>query len=123
MTAVSGVVTSAPAVIPTRPARQPFKAIERSGFLDTIQETIMAPTMPAAAARDVVTITSDIGPGSADSTEPPLNPNQPNHSNNTPIVASGMLCPGIGFIPDFVYLPRRGPSNIAPTRAPHPPTL
>ena len=88
---LSTETTSAPAVIPTKPASEPLRAIERSGFLVTIQEVRIAPIIPAAAAIQVVTRTKETPSASADSTEPPLNPNQPNHRRNTPIAARGML--------------------------------
>ncbi len=70
-----------------------------------------------------MTSTYDTAPASADSTEPPLNPNQPSQSRNTPIVTSGMLCPMIGLmLPPLTYLPIRGPRMITPARAPQPPT-
>src|SRR5690606_10273130 len=81
------------------------------------------PTAPAAAPSAVVTSTSEVPPGSAESTEPPLNPNQPSHSRNTPIVAIGMSLPGMGStLPSLPYLPRRGPRIQAPTRAAPAPT-
>ena len=52
---------------------------------------------PAAAARLVVVSTREVRAGSAESTEPPLNPNHPSQSIRTPAVARGMLCPGIAF--------------------------
>ena len=52
---------------------------------------IIAPTIPAQAPNIVVQRTKEILVGSALSTEPPLNPNQPSHRQKTPIVASGML--------------------------------
>jgi hypothetical protein len=113
---------SAPAVIPTSPARMPLSAIERSGLLTTNQLPKIAATQPAAAARQVVTRVKEVRCGSADSTEPPLNPNQPSHSRKTPTAASGMLLPGIGASLPFTYFPMRGPSIQAPTRAPQPPT-
>src|SRR6056297_926869 len=52
------------------------------------------------------------------SCEPPLKPNQPSHRMNMPSVAIGRLEPGIGFtLPSLPYLPRRGPSTIAPASA------
>ena len=39
----------------------------------------MDTTPPAAAAKHVVTKVNEVCSGSADKTEPPLNPNQPNH--------------------------------------------
>ena len=89
--AYAGMIESAPAVMPTRPARIPLSAIERSGFLRKIQEVNIAPRPPAAAASAVVTKTSETRNGSALRTEPPLKPNQPRNSRKTPIVASGML--------------------------------
>src|SRR6187551_2236776 len=78
---------------------------------------------PAAADRQVVTRTRDVRAGSAERTEPPLNPNQPNHKRSTPIVARGMLLPGIGVISPFLpYLPSRGPRSQIATSDAHPPT-
>ena len=54
-------------------------------------------TPPAAAAKQVVTV-SEVNAGSAESTEPPLNPNHPNQRISTPAVANGMLCPRIAKI-------------------------
>jgi len=44
--------------------------------------------MLIAAAKHVVTNVKDVNSGSAESTEPPLNPNHPNQSINTPAVAN-----------------------------------
>ena len=54
-------------------------------------ETIAETTPPAAAAKQVVTNVSEVPAGSADKTDPPLNPNQPNQRIKTPAVASGIL--------------------------------
>ena len=54
-----------------------------------------APIPPAAAARHVVTRVIDVRAGSADSTDPPLKPNQPNQRINTPAAERGILDPGI----------------------------
>jgi hypothetical protein len=43
----------------------------------------------------VVTNTRDVLAGSADNTDPPLNPNQPSHSIRTPAADNGILDPGI----------------------------
>ena len=116
-------IWSAPAVIPTRPARMPFSAMDRSGFRSSSHEVTMAPTAPADAAMHVVTSVSDTRFGSPDRTEPPLNPNQPSHSRKTPMAASGMLLGRIGRMrPSGRYLPMRGPSSMAPANAPQPPT-
>ena len=58
-------------------------------------ETKKAASPPDAAARQVVTRVIEVREGSAERTEPPLNPNQPNHRMNTPAVAKGILCPGM----------------------------
>ena len=78
---------------------------------------------PAAAAKQVVTSVSEVNSGSADNTEPPLNPNQPNHRINTPAAARGKLCPGIanGF-PSLSKRPIRAPNKKIATKAAHPPT-
>ena len=54
--------------------------------------------------------------------DPPLNPNHPNQSRKTPMVAKGILCPGMAFMFPFSYFPSLGPRMIAPIRAPQPPT-
>ena len=86
------------------------------------KEVIAAPIPPAAAAKQVVTKVKEVNSGSALNTEPPLNPNQPSHSINTPAVAKGMLCPKIGMDLPFLNLPILEPSNHTATRAAHPPT-
>ena len=54
-TAPKGVATAVPAVMPTSPARAPFKDIEGSGLPNHTQEVVIAETAPADAARVVVT--------------------------------------------------------------------
>ena len=77
---------------------------------------------PAAAAKEVVVKTRPRGPGFALSTDPPLNPYQPNQSNKTPIIASGKLWPGIGFtFPSSPYFPLRGPRMSTQPKAANPP--
>ena len=120
-TAPQGPTTSAPAVIETRPARRPLRAIERSGFLRTIIETAIEATPPAAAASAVVVKTRPSGPGAAERTDPPLNPNHPKKRRKTPIAARGMLCPRIGLMPFLVYFPARGPRIMTAARAAAPP--
>ena len=56
-----------------------------------IKDTSAATTPPAAAAKQVVTKVKDVDSGLAESTEPPLKPNHPNHKIKTPAVAKGML--------------------------------
>ncbi len=86
-----GDIWSAPAVIPTNPPRIPFRNIVKSRFLYINVETKEAKTPPAAAAKQVVTNVKEVSPGSADKTDPPLKPNQPNQRIKTPAVAKGML--------------------------------
>ena len=66
-----------------------------SKFLYIRVDKNVAPNPPAAAARQVVTSTSEVFAGSADKTDPPLNPNHPSHNIRTPAADSGMLDPGI----------------------------
>ena len=77
-----------------------------------ILEKIADETPPAAAAKQVVTKVKEVNSGSAERTEPPLNPNHPNQRINTPAAANGRLCPGIarGF-PSLSKRPIRAPSK------------
>ena len=86
-------------------------------------ETILEDIPPAAAAKHVVTNVREVNSGSADNTEPPLKPNQPNHRINTPAAASGMLCPGIALgFPSGLNFPIRAPRRYTAISAAHPPT-
>ena len=86
-------------------------------------ESINAPIPPAAAAKDVVTSTKEVPAGSADNTDPPLNPNQPNHKISTPAAAKGILCPGMACaFPLSENLPILGPKRYMAINAAHPPT-
>ncbi len=122
-----GDTTSHPAVIATSPASAPFKVMETSGFLYLIQVIIITIAAAAAAAMLVVTkmfAAVSIEPSVIETVEPPLKPNQQNHSMNTPSAPSVRLCPGIALdLPDFEYFPIRGPSIFAPTSAATPPTI
>ncbi len=78
------------AVMPTKPARMPFKAMDRSGFLNLYQAKAMAITPPMAAASVVftamsITVLVFSAPTMA-SWLPGLNPYQPIHKINTPRV-------------------------------------
>ncbi len=88
------------AVIDTSPASAPFNAMVRSAFPKDSFATNSAATRPPAAAIFVFTNTRATAFASSIfdnfSSEPPLNPNQPNHKMNIPSVASGMFAPGIG---------------------------
>ena len=109
--ALSGVITSAPAVIPTKPPKIPFKNIVKSKFLYLINDTNTATTPPAAAAKQVVTKVNEVNSGFAESTEPPLKPNHPNQRISTPAVAIGILCPGIACAFPFLNFPIRDPKR------------
>ena len=83
---------------------------------------------PAAAARFVFTITTDIATAStalpSANCEPALNPNHPNHSMNTPSVTDVTFDGDVGFTePSRRNLPRRGPTMMMPARAAQPPVL
>src|SRR3989338_6356715 len=110
------------AVMATSPARQPFKVIPKSVFPNKTHDATVALNIAAAAAVLVVMQICDIAFGSAAIVEPGLNPNQPSHRTNVPIVARLRLCPGIGFIePSSLYFPNLGPSIITPANAAQPP--
>src|SRR6056297_2542518 len=118
---------SGSAVIDTSPASAPLSTMVRSTFLYITCVMISAATAPPAAAVLVLAkmrLTSATSPTlPMASCEPPLNPNQPSHRMNVPRVASARLEPGIGLtLPSLLYLPRRGPSTMAPARAAQPPT-
>ena len=67
-------------------------------------------TPPAAAAKQVVTRVKEVNSGSAERTEPPLNPNHPNQRIKTPAAAKGMLWRGIALgFPSLPNLPIRAP--------------
>ena len=53
--------------------------------------TMNATIPPVAAAIEVVTKTYEVRAGSADKTEPPLNPNHPSQSIRTPAADNGKL--------------------------------
>ena len=61
--------------------------------------------------------------GSADKTDPPLNPNHPNQRIRTPAAESGIFDPGIatGF-PEISNLPFLAPNRYIIINAPQPPT-
>ena len=54
-------------------------------------------TPPADAAKHVVTSVNEVNSGSADKTEPPINPNYPNHRIKTPAADRGIFDPGMAF--------------------------
>ena len=122
-----GDTVSQLAVIPTRPAKEPFKDIDTSGFLYLTHVIASTVKVATAAARFVVTKilpAVTIASPSMETVDAPLNPNQQNHKINTPSAPIVRLCPGIAFdFPLFEYFPIRGPKIFAPTKAATPPTI
>ena len=115
--------TSHPAVIATRPAKEPLNVMETSGFPYLIHVVARATKVAAAAARFVVIAMSPRFVA-APVVEPQLNPNQQNHRMKTPNTPSGRLCPGIPFTePSLLYFPILGPNIFAPMKASTPPTI
>ena len=83
-----------------------------SKFLYISVDKKEAPSPPAAAAKQVVTSTKEVFAGSADKTDPPLNPNHPSHNIRTPAADSGMLEPGIATaFPELSNYPFLAPSK------------
>ena len=112
-----------PAVIPTRPAKAPFKLMVTSGLPNLNQETSIAAMVPVTAEILVIKAIRPIDP-SPTVVEPALKPNQANQRMKTPKDAIGILCPGIALtIPPGPYLPFLAPIVIAPANANHPPKL
>ena len=96
--AVSGDGIRGSAVIETRPASAPLSTIVRSARPSTTLAVSNAATTPPAAAALVFTNTAATALASLTfeitNSDPPLNPNQPNHNINVPNVANGRLAPG-----------------------------
>ncbi len=116
-----GLTLAQPAVMPTRPARAPFRLMPISGFLKITQEVSMPATQPAQAARLVLTKIMAISVLPA-VVEPGLKPNQPSQRMNTPTAAMGRLWPGMALTSPFLpYLPNRGPMTMAPASDAQPP--
>ena len=84
-----------PAVIPTSPARAPFKVMLTSGFPEII-DVYIAEIDAAAADNVVVTAIDARSTSTAANAEPTLNPYQPNHKINTPSAPATMELPGNG---------------------------
>ena len=83
----TGDTVSHPAVIATRPARDPFRDMETSGFLYLTHVMSITATVATAAARFVVTKilpALTIASPSMLTVDAPLNPNQQNQRMNTP---------------------------------------
>src|SRR5690606_37515293 len=120
-----GFTAPQPAVMPTNPAKAPFKVMEISAFPYLYKVIKRAPMAPHAAARLVLMMTlptaMESSPPQA-SWDPPLKPNQPIQRIKTPKAPKAMLCPGITLALPSTYLPILGPTILAATRAANPPT-
>src|SRR5690606_36992060 len=117
--------------IATRPESAPLRATLTSGLPTLAHVTAVAASAPPEAPTFVFrAMRPNAFPAPAAGFAPPvtpvvlpaLKPNHPIQRMNTPKVASVMECPRIGGASGS-YLPRRGPSTIAPARAAQPPTL
>ena len=78
-------------VIATRPDTAPDAAPSIEGLPLVIHSAASQDSVAAAVATQVFTKASDAVP-LASSAEPALNPNQPNHSNEAPIMVKVRLC-------------------------------
>src|SRR5574338_20881 len=78
-------------VIPANPAIAPLIAAITLGFPVLIQES---PTQMRADTADAMCVTITVFPATPPeaSALPALNPNQPNHNNDDPKTAIGILC-------------------------------
>src|SRR2546421_9310851 len=113
-TEAAGEMKPQAGVIATRPATAPEDAPTIVG-LPLIHSTITQPSRAAAVAHWVLTNATAVTP-SAVSSEPALNPNQPNHSRPAPSATIGTLC---GRKLSFGQ-PTRFPSTIARASAAEP---
>merc|ERR1740127_298341 len=109
----------------TRPARMPLHMPPTSYFLK-IAKRRHNTTIPEVAAEIVVFIATwaaswPVEVEDMPSVEPQLKPYQPNHKMNVPNTTSGVLC-GSKFS-SLSKRPFRGPTTMAPTRAPTPPVM
>src|SRR5688572_30535163 len=119
MTPAARPITNAPGmptlpaagVIATRPATAPEAAPSIDGLPFRIHSANVHDSTAHAVARNVFMKASAAKP-LASSAEPALNPNQPNHSIDAPIIVSVRLCGGMLSRPK----PTRLPSTMAPTR-------
>jgi hypothetical protein len=123
-TAAGAVTNAHGAVIATRPASSPLAIMLGSGLPKRAIMNTIAAIAPPVPASMVFTATTAMRKSVPASVEPGLKPNQPKARMKVPTIAIGMWCPGIATgRPSLVYLPRRGPSTIAPASAATPPTM
>ena len=102
---------AAAGVIATRPATTPEAMPSEVTCLSRIRSTRAQPSIAPAVATVVLTQARPAVP-SAVPAEPPLKPNQPNHSRAAPSMTSGRLWGFIGSLPK----PLRAPTTRARTR-------
>ena len=127
--AANGDGANGSAVIATNPPIAPFNICITSVLPNNNLVTTAAANTPPQAAKLVLIKIVEIATASANelnaSWEPPLNPNQPNHNTNTPIVTNGIDDAANGWIafglPLLSNLPNLGPSIIIPASAAAPP--
>ena len=117
-----GVGARGSAVIDTRPAIAPFRAIVKSDLPNINFDIINAPMTPPAAAKLVFTNIIETAFASTTleiiNSDPPLKPNQPSHKIKVPSVASGKFAPGIAFtFPSDEYFPSLDPRTNTPANA------
>ena len=89
--AASAVTISHPAVIPTSPAKAPFKVRAASGLPYLKLESTSAEHVAAAPLSKVVMAACAVAGSVISKVEPGLNPNQPNQRINTPKAPNGIL--------------------------------
>src|SRR5213592_3075570 len=120
-----GAVTKAHgAVMATNPASVPLAIIDGSGlpYLSHMYSIDVIP--PAAPASIVFVAMTPMRRSEPASVDPALNPNHPKARMNVPIIAIGMLWPGMALtLPSALYFPRRAPSSAAVTNAITPPVM
>src|SRR3954464_11027861 len=100
-----GVTEEQDGVIATRPATTPEAAPREVAWPSRIRSVASQPSAAAPVATIVVTQTSAACP-LADSAEPALKPNHPNHSRPAPAMTRVRLCGRIGSRPKPRRLPR-----------------
>ena len=95
----------------TRPATTPEAPPIDVAWPSRIFSTSSQPSIAAQVAAVVLSQTVEARPSAA-SSEPALNPNQPNHSRPAPSMTTGTLCGRMAWEPK----PRRLPTISASTR-------
>ena len=112
MIEVTGFISPAAGVIVTSPAMTPEAAPSEVGCPSRIRSSEIQPSIPTHAATVVFSHARPATPSAANA-EPPLKPNQPNHSSAAPSMTSGRLC-GRCWLPSMDL---RLPTIIASTKA------